>query len=102
MPTEDELVRVPADANSDADFFLRRTRMSGGESENRYADARDFAVHASRSLNALNAANLLRKRRPGWTSEPGIPSAMSDVSGFSARVDLGPIRACGPLFLRPS
>ncbi len=98
MPTEDELVRVPADANPDADVFLRCTRMGEGESENRDVDARDFGGHARLSLNA---ANLLGERRPGWTSEPGIPSAMSDVSGFSARVDLGPIRACGPPFLCP-
>ena len=46
MPTEDKLVGVPADANPDADLFLRCTRTSERESENSEADERDFDLHA--------------------------------------------------------
>ena len=46
MPTEDKLVGVPADANPDADLFLRCTRTSERESKNGEADDRDFDLHA--------------------------------------------------------
>ena len=45
MTPEKELVRIPADANPDADLFLCRTRTSERENENGCANEGTFDVH---------------------------------------------------------
>ena len=44
-PTEDELVRVLADADPDTNLFLHRTRLGKGESDDGDADARGYGAH---------------------------------------------------------
>ena len=61
MSTKDKLIRVHADANPDADVFLRCTRIGHAKSEDGDTNESDFCAHTRMSRQERSCPNDARR-----------------------------------------
>ena len=86
VSTKDELIRIAADAGTDADLFLRCTRIGKAKSEDRYADESDFRVHVrcigrNRIGKQVQTLRLIYERKRGHDGEVCLQSPDKSLCG---------------------